>query len=334
MRKHKNRIMAVGLTVLSLFGITSCIPPVGAPTTPSGNDVSIPELGKDGWYEVFRDDFNGTTLDASIWTYSPHAVRWTSSNAANQALWTSHWCPDMVTVKDGNVEIRAIQSTNHVCSQGICPSVGRFSGGFETRKIVSDPNENKGTADELLFSQAYGYFETRVKFPKAEGLWSAFWLQSSNQRKIGNAGKDGTEIDVFESAFIKNPKNMGHALIWDGYGTQSKSAVKRLDTGTDLYDGYHTYALKWTPTYYVFYIDGKPTWTTNAGDVSRVKEFLRFTVEMDEGNGDGPQAQKIGLFTDNSSVFYVDYIKVWQNSNYISHIQEDSVFVGTLDGAN
>lgn len=40
-------------------------------------------------------------------------------------------------------------------------------------------------------------------------------------REIGNDGLDGTEIDVFESAFIKDNDKvscMGHALLWNGYG--------------------------------------------------------------------------------------------------------------------
>lgn len=112
----------------------------------------------------------------------------------------------MVEVKDSNLIVRSEYRDDHVCS-GDCPKAGRFTGGIETRRIVGDSNNNKGTNDELQFSQAFGYFEVRVKFPDADGLWSAFWLQSPNMRKISNAGLDGTEIDVFESAFRMNRKS-------------------------------------------------------------------------------------------------------------------------------
>ena len=82
-----------------------------------------------------------------------------------------------------------------------------------------DNNSNKGSSDEILFGQAFGYFEARVKFPDTDGLWSAFWLQSSNQRKVASEGVDGTEIDIFESAFRRSKTSkMGHALLWNGYG--------------------------------------------------------------------------------------------------------------------
>lgn len=299
-----------------------------------GHDLSLPVLGENGWYEVFSDNFDGDSLNSEIWTTSPHAIRW-ETQSSRHPEYSSYWCPDCVSVKDGCVEIKSFETTSHKCSSGKCPSVGRFTGGIETRAIASaDSTQNKGNSDELLFAQAFGYFECRVKLPKAEGLWSAFWLQSSNQRKIGNDGMDGTEIDVYESAFIKHPTKMGHALLWDGYGKESRVEDYILDTEKNLYDGYHTFALKWTPEFYVFYIDGNPTFATTAGGVSKVKEFLRLTVEIDAGDGYGPHGQKIGKFTDNSSVFYIDYVKVYQNSEYLKHIVDDSEFSGSLDGAN
>lgn len=228
-----------------------------------GYDLSVPVLNEDGWYLVFENDFDGSTLNENItfgeryngnkeiWTTSPHAIRWESDekNKPEQACW---WCPEMVEVKDSNAIIHSRFEDNHTCD-GDCPSTGRFTSGIETRLISGDSNDNKGTADTLLFSQAFGYFECRVKIPDSDGLWSAFWLQSSNQRKVGNAGEDGTEIDVFESAFHGSKESkMGHALLWDGYGKDGKVEDYIGLLEQDLYDGYHTYALKWTPEYYVF----------------------------------------------------------------------------------
>ena len=83
---------------------------------------------------------------------------------------------------------------------------------------------------------------------------------------------------------------------------------------TTIKGEYHTFALKRTPEYYVFYIDGEPTWASMGGGVSKVKEFFRLTVEIDAGDGWEPHGQEIGQFGDKSeSVFYIDYVKVWQN---------------------
>lgn len=308
-------------------------------------DLSVPVLNEDGWYLVFEDNFDGSSLNENItfgekytgnreiWTTSPHAIRWESDDEdkPEQACW---WCPNMVEVKDSNAVIHSRYEDNHICD-GDCPSEGRFTSGIETRLISGDNNDNKGTADTMLFSQAFGYFECRVKFPESKGLWSAFWLQSSNQRKVGNEGQDGTEIDVYESAFINSRNSeMGHALLWDGYSKDGKVEDYIGSLEQDLYDGYHTYALKWTPEYYVFYIDGKATWATDGGDVSKVKEFLRLTVEIDAGDGWGPHGQEIGQFShknDDNDDFMIDYVKVWQNKNYEQFIKADDEFEGSID---
>lgn len=307
-------------------------------------DLSIPTLNEDGWYLVFEDDFDGDGINQNIkfgenykgnkeiWTYSPHAIRWESNNK-NKPEQACYWCPNMVEVKDSKLIVHSRYEDNHKCD-GDCPAKGRFTGGIETREIVGDNSNNKGTADKMLFSQAYGYVEIKAKFPKSKGLWSALWLQSSNMRKVGNKGKDGTEIDVFESAFLNSKTSkMGHCLLWDGYGKHADSSPYVTDLEQNLYDGFHTYALKWTPEYYVFYIDCEPTWATSDGDVSRVKEFLRLTVEIDAGDGWGPHGQKIGQFDDTKAAddFEVEYIKVYQNSNYEQYIQDDSEFDGSVD---
>lgn len=313
-----------------------------------GYDLSLPVLGQDGWYMVFEDDFEGDALNQNIcfgerytgsreiWTTSPHAIRW-QSDKKDKPEQASYWCPEMVEVRDSAAIIHSRFEENHTCS-GDCPKTARFTSGIETRRISGDNNQNKGTADELLFAQAFGYFECRVKLPDSNGLWSAFWLQSSNQRKIGNEGEDGTEIDVFESAFRRcTTSRMGHALLWDGYGKYGKVADYIGGLQQDLYDGFHTFALKWTPEYYVFYVDGAPTWATDGGGVSKVREFLRLTVEIDAGDGYGPHGQKIGRFSHDNAKnddFVIDYVKVWQNEQFEPFIREDDSFVGSLDGAN
>lgn len=326
-------------------------------TVYSGGDKNT---NGEGWYATLVDNFDkkyesSTGLNPQIWTTSRHDVRW-ASQKKNHPEYSNYWCDSMVSVEDGSAVIKAQYDSDHQCE--VCRSYGhtdgRFTGGFETRaEVVKTQSGDARTYDSnIIWAQAFGYFETRIKVPDADGMWSAFWLQGNEMREIGFDGVDGTEIDVYESAFRKfNDKvsRMGHAVLWNGYGKSGKvdGNIRKLDQ--NLYDGeYHTFALLWTPDCYIFFIDGYATWATNAGGVCRVPEFLRFTNEIDAGDGYGPHGQIIGQFSHSvSAATYVDYIRVYQNvgfepfiapskdgKSYSKDNNFESAFVSDFDPAN
>lgn len=295
----------------------------------------------EGWYPTLIDNFDkvyegNSGLNPEIWATSRHDIRW-ASNKKSHPEYANYWCSEMVSVADGKAVVKAEYDDNHTCS--VCQSYGfnkgRFTGGFETRdevlvvdgsgKAVLDKNGKRQYKSNILWGQAFGYFEASIKVPDVDGMWSAFWLQGNEMREVGFDGIDGTEIDIYESAFRKGNKKisrMGHALLWNGYGSSGKVAGQINKLEQNLYDGnFHTFSLLWTPDCYIFFIDGYATWATNAGGVCKVPEFLRFTNEIDAGDGWGPHGQKIGQFPHKGyASMEIDYIKVYQNKNYESFI--------------
>ncbi|MCC8023043.1 MAG: glycoside hydrolase family 16 protein [Clostridiales bacterium] len=284
-------------------------------------DISLPELADagetpnaDGWYLTMYETFEEGELP-QLWSYSPHGKRD-----------TVYWCPAMVRFDDGKAVISAEYRTDHVCPDGICPSEGYFTGGIETRGLEEDGYDSY---DNCLFAQAYGYFEVSVQVPRAYGMWSAFWLQTAGMNNTRNRGRDGSEIDVFESSFFGTERTQtGHCIHINGYGFRHREKAQIVDAGADLYEGFHTYAVKWSPEGYVFYIDGEATWATDYGDVSRVAEFLRLTCEI-RSDEVGPYGQALGEFgTEDGSApeFIIDSVKVYQNTEYEPYIQPHSDF--------
>lgn len=281
-------------------------------------DKSMPSLSKeDGWEQTLNTDFSKFNSMDELYKNTP----WGSDGSHGKRK-TEYWCDQALQIdpNEGALIIKSTKEENHNCP--VCnQKEGIFTGCLETRK--TDSTEG--------FQQAFGYYEVVCKVPDAPGMWSAFWLQSDGVSKVGNKGKDGTEIDVFESSFHqKNRTKTGNALHYDAYSSPWYKCVDNVtDVGYDLYDGqYHKYALHWTPEYYVFFVDDKPVWATDAGDVSRVPSFLRLTVEI-RGDVLGPYGQKLGEFenrTDSSTDFAVKSVKVWQNDNYKPYVQQDSDF--------
>lgn len=283
-------------------------------------DISLPSLlEEDGWAQTMNDEFARFSgieevYEKTAWRPSPHGQRK-----------TEYWCDKMIDfdAAEGAVLIKSEMRENHNCD--VCgASEGIFTGGIETATY-------DGGSRVETFAQAYGFFEAEVKVPTAAGMWSAFWLQSYSVGKIGNNGKDGTEIDVYESSFSrKNPTKTGNALHWDAYDAPYyKCADHVSDVGKNLYDGqYHKYSLLWTPQYYVFYVDRQPVWATDAGGVSTVKEYLRLTVEVRDGKI-GPYGQSLGNFAnadDGSTDFLIKSVNVWQNSEYEEKICADGSY--------
>ena len=94
------------------------------------------------------------------------------------------------------------------------------------------------------FSQAYGTFTARIKFPGGAGMWPAFWL-------LGDNGEAGGEIDIAEE--YGNP----------AWGDSSASVYSQNDTteratgDTHAGTGWHVWTMSWSPTSIKFYKDGK-----------------------------------------------------------------------------
>lgn len=148
------------------------------------------------------------------------------------------------------------------------------------------------------FEQRYGYFEARIKFDTSPGMWSSFLLHSASfGNPVGDPATAGIEMDIGEHrarcvsapaptpASTCSPANditnrMQHALIWDGYGADSKSFVKLSDPLPGLGNGsWHAWGLHWTPTSVTFYYDGVAVWSQSA-PISQRPEFIVLSSEV------------------------------------------------------
>lgn len=63
--------------------------------------------------------------------------------------------------------------------------------------------------------------------------------------------------------------------------------------------------MHWKPDEYVFYVDGKETWRTDAGGVSQVPQFIKLTEEIGKWDGDITKAKL-------PDHFFVDYVRVYE----------------------
>jgi beta-glucanase (GH16 family) len=199
-----------------------------------------------GYELTFEDEFDGTTLDTAIWDYRLSGPRRDAVNT-----------PDAVRVDgDGHLVIDTwTEDETHYT--GMIGTQGRFE-------------------------QRYGWFEARIDFDGAPGMWSAFWLQSPTMgQMIGDPAHAGVEMDIVEHdlfASVGGGPFWHGALHWDGYGSSHKAADRAVVV-PDIVDGFHDFALEWTPDALRFYYDGRLLW--NAPKViSQVPEFMILSSEV------------------------------------------------------
>ncbi|MBE6901140.1 MAG: glycoside hydrolase family 16 protein [Ruminococcaceae bacterium] len=198
---------------------------------------------------TFEDNFDGTQLDLTKWERCPEWPR--------QDL-NDHW-DDSMSWLDGE--------GNLIIGMDYDEKTDRYLSG--------------GVRSKGIFEQQFGYFEIRCTVNSVPGYWTAFWLMSESVGGETRGGLDGTEIDIYESAYYKQ-SIIQHTLNWDGYGEAHKA--EGVQVKADVYDGeYHTFSCLWTRDEYVFYIDGTETWRTKAeaaGGTSRAESYMKITAEM------------------------------------------------------
>jgi beta-glucanase (GH16 family) len=230
-----------------------------------GGDVLPPLQGGQHWKMIWHDEFDGTQLDQSKWGFRLEGKR------------RKGWWDRKTTVLDGH-------------------------GHFVLRTIKEDGKYlDGGIGTDGKFEHSFGYYVARMKFQKQPGHWPAFWIKGPGVVHVGDEGRDGTEIDVVEKPWLNDLVN--HALHWDARGKDHKVAHKQVHV-PGVMKGFHAFGVWWKPNEYVFYVDGKETWRTNAGGVCQVPQPLILSDEVDTWSGDISQA----TLPDES---LVDYVRVY-----------------------
>ncbi|MFC7915823.1 lectin [Streptomyces sp. NPDC057386] len=104
------------------------------------------------------------------------------------------------------------------------------------------------------FSAQYGHVEARMKIPRGQGMWPAFWMLGTD---IGDVGwPDSGEIDVMENVGFE-PSVVHGTIHGPGYyGSGGIGAAYSLPGGQAFADAFHTFAVDWAPGSITWSVDG------------------------------------------------------------------------------
>lgn len=183
---------------------------------------------------VWSDEFsgpNGSSPDPKKWTYDLGGKGW-----GNEELETYTNRKKNAYVKNGYLVITARRES--------------YTGADGVRREYTSAR----LKTEALFSQAYGRFEARIKIPRGQGMWPAFWMLGNDFSSVGWP-KCG-EIDIMENVGKEPGAIHGslHGPSVNGH-TSDRTSVFTLPAGQKFADDFHVYALEWEPKVVRFFVD-------------------------------------------------------------------------------
>ncbi|WSQ62621.1 family 16 glycosylhydrolase [Streptomyces sp. NBC_01217] len=230
MRTPRRRRLALYVVALLCCSGAVTAAPAGAAPAPE------PRVATAAAVTTFSDDFNGpagSAVDGGKWqietgdNVNNHERQYYTAGNSNAAL-----------DGQGNLVITARRDNpgNYQCWYGRCE--------YTSARL--------NTAGK--FTSTYGHVETRMKIPRGQGMWPAFWMLGDD---IGNVGwPNSGEIDIMENVGFE-PGTVHGTLHGPGYsGSGGIGAGYSLPGGQAFADAFHTFAVDWAPDSITWSVDG------------------------------------------------------------------------------
>jgi beta-glucanase (GH16 family) len=247
------------------------------------------------WKMVWSDEFNGpnaSPVDSSKWVSETGGGGWGNDELE---YYTNRL--ENASRQDGNLVIKVLQE-KYTGADGV------------TRNYTSARLKTLGK-----FSQAYGRFEARIKIPRGQGIWPAFWMLGDDVDKTGWPGCG--EIDIMEN-IGKEPALVHGTIHGPGYsGANSIGAPYALPGDRRFADDFHVFAAEWEPDAIRFYVDDHPYETRTPADLPKGAKwvydhpsFVLLNVAIGGGWPGNPDATTVFPQT-----MLVDYVRVYARAS-------------------
>ncbi|MDX3854555.1 family 16 glycosylhydrolase [Streptomyces sp. AK02-01A] len=223
------RLALYALALLCSAGAVAAVP-AGAAAAPEPRTATAAAAAA----VTFSDDFNGPAgagVDGGKWqletgdNVNNHERQYYTSGNQNAAL-----------DGQGNLVITARKENpgNYQCWYGRCE--------YTSARL--------NTAGK--FTSTYGRVETRMKVPRGQGMWPAFWMLGTE----GGGWPNNGEIDIMENVGFE-PGTVHGTLHGPGYsGSGGIGAGYTLPGGQAFADAFHTFAIDWAPDSITWSVDG------------------------------------------------------------------------------
>lgn len=232
-----------------------------------GDDSNLEGLLKDRLL-VWHDEFDGQTLDTSKWRYATH-----NSGGSEQQAYT--------VARTENVRLENSNLVLEAKKDGYVSGYTWSSGRIDTCRLAGFK---------------YGRLEAKLKYDVVSGAFPAFWTIGTCayyptgedihgvHKSKGTQWAQNGEIDMFEGRGTNSEISQGG---WynqdDGKGNMNMVfGTKNIDASQ-----YHVYAVEWTETTIIAYIDGVETGRKDISDIKSWHRPMYIILNMAVGSTGG-----------------------------------------------
>lgn len=245
--------------------------------------LSAPPTGKP-YVLAFEDNFDGTSLDLSKWSYNYPWGTYHNHMANMQS--------QQVTVTNGELVLTAIAQRTIWDPWGV-----NTPGGWKNLDYTSGAVHTKDH-----FWVGRGYMEGRFWMPWQWSTWPAYWML-----------QDGwpPEIDIFE---LQNERTRHHFYYHYGPDWQNEQSFGSQHWGVDKSAGWHTYGVEWEDDRMTFYLDAAPVgaWQ-NLGAIQQAESMYLIINLAVGGWAQDPVAAEY------PAQLRCDWVKIWKCPEFLSN---------------
>ncbi len=278
--------------------------------------VSMLPAGAQTWKMVWEDQFDGQSLDSSIWSIEEKEGVWnTKQNAELQ-----HYRQENVRVgDDGNGNNCLILTAKEEEYKGYSYTSGKVF-----------------TKGKFAFRR--GKIEASIRVPDlANGLWPAFWTLGY----VPLGWPDKGEIDIMEmghaSAIAKDTVNsfVGAHLFWGPYNNGYPNYGTEYTAGEDLSQGYFIHTVVWDETSIKVYFNNasSPYFQMNitGNDFEEFRDYQHYILFNLAVGGSLPGIKnEADITAPLPASMYVDWVRLYQEADETDMNDSSLALYGTV----
>jgi beta-glucanase (GH16 family) len=216
------RAWKVSRIFLRLVGFAAMLASGNAPASTN----SVAPLG---WHVVWSDEFNqpdGSAPNPVNWSYDTGGLGWGNKELEYYTLRTNN-----SRIEDGKLIIEARREE------------------FDGKHYTSARLLTLGKA-----SWTYGRVEARIKIPRGQGIWPAFWMLGTNIASVPWPACG--EVDIMEN-IGKEPGTVHGTAHGPGYSVLGIGNPLTLPNGAAVADDFHVFAVECEPDRIAWFMDGR-----------------------------------------------------------------------------